>query len=199
MKAAVYQGLFGAANDGLTPACGTGNCTFPDFSSLAVCSRCANVTEQTVRESISKKGVDRNDTFITLYAATYGLPHGMKMGFTYGVDPHDDPPSLSLGPAMTSSTNSSSAATKAMFDVSQPIVGTFILQFPYVDAAGYEGDYTSADPFARDCVLYFCVQTYTCSSTNEKRSTEVRFEVHDPDLLPISWDVTGTVVIDTVV
>ena len=43
VKAAVYEGLFGDTR-GMTASCSTGNCTWPKFASLSVCSRCQNVT-----------------------------------------------------------------------------------------------------------------------------------------------------------
>lgn len=47
MKAAVYNGVFAIGNDAdrnIQHDCPTGNCTWPEFSSLAVCSRCDNIT-----------------------------------------------------------------------------------------------------------------------------------------------------------
>ncbi|KAL8722941.1 MAG: hypothetical protein Q9225_000633 [Loekoesia sp. 1 TL-2023] len=47
MKAAIYNGVFDIkdnADNGITHTCSTGHCSWQDFSSLAVCSRCVNVT-----------------------------------------------------------------------------------------------------------------------------------------------------------
>ena len=43
VKAAVYEGLFGDTR-GMTASCSTGKCTWPNFASLSLCSRCQNVT-----------------------------------------------------------------------------------------------------------------------------------------------------------
>lgn len=47
MKAAVYNGIFDTqekANLGITYTCSSGNCTWTRFSSLAICTRCVNIT-----------------------------------------------------------------------------------------------------------------------------------------------------------
>ncbi len=47
MKAAIYNGVFAIGNDaerGIDHTCSTGNCTWPNFSSLAVCNKCENIT-----------------------------------------------------------------------------------------------------------------------------------------------------------
>lgn len=47
MKAAIYNGLFDIqdkAELGITHTCPSGNCTWPTFSTLAVCSRCVDIT-----------------------------------------------------------------------------------------------------------------------------------------------------------
>ncbi|KAF4303065.1 hypothetical protein GTA08_BOTSDO09510 [Botryosphaeria dothidea] len=51
MQGAFFNGLFNLG----TPfdfTCPTGNCTWPEFSSLALCSNCEDVTGQTAREEI---------------------------------------------------------------------------------------------------------------------------------------------------
>src|ERR1700733_10906052 len=45
MKAAVLNGMFvGDPNPSLSFTCPTGNCTWPDFSTLAVCSSCVDMS-----------------------------------------------------------------------------------------------------------------------------------------------------------
>lgn len=48
MKAAIYDGIFyqnvSTTATAISPTCSTGNCTFEQYSSLFVCSRCVNVT-----------------------------------------------------------------------------------------------------------------------------------------------------------
>lgn len=47
MQQAVKMGLFNAANESVSatiPSCQTGNCTWPEFSTLGICSKVANVS-----------------------------------------------------------------------------------------------------------------------------------------------------------
>ncbi|KAL8830742.1 MAG: hypothetical protein Q9191_001272 [Dirinaria sp. TL-2023a] len=47
MKAAIYNGVFAIGNDaehGVDHICKTGNCSWPQFSSLAICNKCEDIT-----------------------------------------------------------------------------------------------------------------------------------------------------------
>lgn len=58
MKAAIYNGLFDIqdkAELGITHTCSSGNCTWSTFSSLAVCTRCVNITSY-VEKSCNQTG-----------------------------------------------------------------------------------------------------------------------------------------------
>ncbi|KAK0312714.1 hypothetical protein LTR01_002376 [Friedmanniomyces endolithicus] len=50
MKSAMYMGIFGSdASVSTSPSCATGNCTWPTFGSLAVCSACEDMTSLIVQ------------------------------------------------------------------------------------------------------------------------------------------------------
>lgn len=58
MKAAIYNGIFDIqdkAGLGINHTCSSGNCTWPTFSSLAVCTKCANITSY-VEKSCNQTG-----------------------------------------------------------------------------------------------------------------------------------------------
>ncbi|KAL8951866.1 MAG: hypothetical protein Q9222_002172 [Ikaeria aurantiellina] len=58
MKAAIYNGVFDIkdnADAGITHTCSTGDCTWDKFASLAVCSRCVNITSLVEKECTNKK------------------------------------------------------------------------------------------------------------------------------------------------
>ena len=53
MKAAIYKGVFNvrdSAEQDLAHTCPTGNCTWPAFTSLAVCNRCLDITDRIEKE-----------------------------------------------------------------------------------------------------------------------------------------------------
>ncbi|KAK0507926.1 hypothetical protein JMJ35_009815 [Cladonia borealis] len=58
LKAAIYEGIFDVrdqADVNIEHYCSTGNCTWQDFSSLAVCSKCANITSY-IEKSCNETG-----------------------------------------------------------------------------------------------------------------------------------------------
>ena len=67
MKASIYDGVFAIGNDAdrnIQHSCPTGNCTWPEFSSLAVCSKCENIT------SLVKKACNSSGCYLL------SLPNG---------------------------------------------------------------------------------------------------------------------------
>ena len=58
MKAAIYNGVFAIGNEAehdVDHTCRTGNCTWPEFSSLAVCSQCEDITSL-IRKDFDNEG-----------------------------------------------------------------------------------------------------------------------------------------------
>lgn len=58
MKAGIYNGVFDIkdnADSGISYTCSTGNCSWQDFSSLAICSRCVNITSHVEKECTDGK------------------------------------------------------------------------------------------------------------------------------------------------
>ena len=74
MKAAIYKGVFNlrdSAEHDLVHTCPTGNCTWSPFNSLAVCSKCDNITNE-IKRNCNSDG-----------ACVVSLPEG-PMLFGYG-------------------------------------------------------------------------------------------------------------------
>jgi hypothetical protein len=76
MKAAIYDGIFyqnvSTTATAISPTCSTGNCTFEQYSSLFVCSRCVNVTS--LIQSTCTSG---NSSPSSPYCV-YTLPNGLN-------------------------------------------------------------------------------------------------------------------------
>ncbi|KAK8209881.1 hypothetical protein IWZ01DRAFT_542657 [Phyllosticta capitalensis] len=79
MQGFYYSGLFHSV-PALPFDCATGNCTWPDFTTLGVCSRCRNITS-TVNYTVGNAGARRNLT------RTYHTPGGVAI--TTVVSPPD--------------------------------------------------------------------------------------------------------------
>jgi hypothetical protein len=79
MQQAVKMGLFNAANESIaaaTPSCSTGTCTWPDFSSLGICSKVANVTSFL---SVSPASGNISSTLGYTVNTTATLPNGVYL------------------------------------------------------------------------------------------------------------------------
>ncbi|KAH7032197.1 hypothetical protein B0J12DRAFT_582831 [Macrophomina phaseolina] len=138
-KSAVSTGLFNMHDDPLrdfdiTPYCPTGNCTWSEpYRSLAVCSKCANITE-----SLTKKCND--ETIESLKKCTYSLPSNFSMTNTYpmtyiNVTGRDD----SINFNGTQATMTTVTAIRSLHDLSGQ---------------------TMTGATAQECVLYWCVQEF---------------------------------------
>ena len=74
MKAAIYDGIFyqniSATATAISPTCSTGNCTFEQYSSLYVCSKCVDVTSLVHNACTGSNSSSSS--------CTYNLPNGLK-------------------------------------------------------------------------------------------------------------------------
>jgi hypothetical protein len=75
MKAAAYAGFFSPLNStfNVTSYCPSGNCTWPPFQSLGVCSSCENLTNQIERIPIAPEHFNGGGP------SNFALPNGFKM------------------------------------------------------------------------------------------------------------------------
>lgn len=165
-KAAIYRGIFTADVPPVDPFCSTGNCTFPVFDSLAVCSKCQNVTDQTTRSDRQGQGARGPDWW---HNSTYSLPGDAEVE----VHARYYDGRLQQGPSLVSATNVSATMPKDILGISNPMLSVAILQFPGIDRDGYSANYSKETPIAHECALYFCVQTYNLTVVDGKTTTEV--------------------------
>lgn len=76
LKAAVYNGMFSAdPNPSATFTCPTANCTWPDFSTLAVCSSCIDMSLYMQQVCI----IPSNSTSIDTTTCGWSLPNGTSL------------------------------------------------------------------------------------------------------------------------
>jgi hypothetical protein len=76
MKAAIYDGIFyqnvSTTATAISPTCSTGNCTFEQYSSLFVCSRCVNVTSL-IKSTCTSGSLSTSSPY-----CVYALPNGLN-------------------------------------------------------------------------------------------------------------------------
>lgn len=140
MLAAVYAGVFstkyGQTMSAVIPICTTGNCTFPAFASLAVCSNCANVTRLLNHTALPDTGLGPSDTWT--------LPNGQSIAnIETGIE------AISM--------NASS------FEQQLPLNSDELHAYASTLGAITNITILVEGPMAWDCVLYFCASSYNFS------------------------------------
>lgn len=148
LMAALYNGVFSrnltASTSSVTSNCPSGNCTFPSYASLAVCSTCEDVTsllEYTSREH-RLGGTYR-----------YSLPNGHAF-----ISAQTSVALLNI----TSGTTSIVLSGRSLLLNSETLA-------PYVSVASIANISVIASakegPHAYDCVLSFCAKSYKATET----------------------------------
>jgi hypothetical protein len=166
MKAAVYDGLFkpDAVGD-LVPQCDTGNCTFPLFNSLAVCSKCLDITQ-----NVTHINPPSNPSALEgAQNVSYSLPGGAEVGFSVLFQGGN----LSMGPEIVITPVFPPNASQQVLGLQNPFLSLAILQFPRVQQQIEDGNYYNTLPTTHQCAIYFCVNMYNVTVQNSVPVTTV--------------------------
>ena len=175
MIGSIFQGMFSESLDAnqssftVDPSCPTGNCTFPAFQTLAVCSICIDITSALTKQCYafftgtgdvkmtrlrSNSSVFILDNFETPFSSfcEYSLPNGLKLNET-GFD---------LGVPTVAVTGSKGAVGRAFYPNAILNISTV-----YGDpvANGYS---VGANVTASQCYLYWCIKTLEVEVLNGK-------------------------------
>jgi hypothetical protein len=186
MKAAIHRGLFHKKSlDDANLKCASGNCTFVPFDSLAMCSKCVNVTELTRLVYVDGPhtvGTERSYSFI------YGLPGDynmtVKAQYRIGGDASQPSESLEQGVSLVSNAGMPASMARSQLGISNAVLSHAMMQFPLIDKDVKEG-YASQRPLAWQCALYFCINTYNVTVSNGKVQVDIVDSYHG-DPLPSS-------------
>ena len=146
VTASIYQGIYAGGN--LTdvyirnalqeqPSCPTGNCTYDEFDSLAVCNACANITDFLISEADLAERPNK--------AWIWALPNNFSVG--------DFPDSGSV-------VSTGAAYHPLLLQAGLPIVNVTAIQ-PCVRANGNPCAAT-----AQECMLHWCVNRYRSKVVN---------------------------------
>jgi hypothetical protein len=149
MKGAIQTGLFSANETVLdiSPICPTGNCTFPPYLSLAVCTSFANITPSlySMNTSSSVQHYISNTSYLT--------PNGLF--------------NISSAALLDSSPTGLNFSTSIAFqNVSLPLADIAVLYLSNYDTKG--GKMYAAAEF----VLEWCVQNFTTTVVDGKATTQ---------------------------
>lgn len=187
-KAAVYSGLYGSATSvvngsNIQLGCPGVNCTFPKYSTLAICHRCADISSLVERTCHSSPPDDPADVFIP--ACNWTLPAGQSLSTvalgwdyfyknssirdisnTFAVA-NSTLSTLTLGNTPGTFTNLTILANSSL----NPLCTTPSNN----DCSDWMGGPTfNFSTFAAECALFPCTRTYTATTVNgTARETEV--------------------------
>lgn len=143
MKAAVYNGLFSATDPtaSLPVDCPTGNCTWPLYSTLAVCSSCVPMTEYMTTSCSDASRTDEAN-------CNWKLPGGMTLN----------------------SSSSVFRMTRKMPTVSGSMPYSNIMKLIFMGTEAQSrtsaGRSAQSNPWAVQCTFEYCVQTLNTSILN---------------------------------
>lgn len=175
MQQAVKMGLFNAANESIpssTPSCPSGNCTWPDFSSLGICSKVANVTSFL---NIAPIAGNMSTVFNYVINNNVTLPNGaylqageMTMNIT-------SPPNMVDGSSVSPVNHSLAFANEP--NAAYTTISDYFVIWQNDDGQG-QGTFG-----AMEILLYWCVHTY---------STEVRDGVSNTTISSTSVNIGST-------
>ena len=184
LRLALYDGMFSrnltSTSSSITPVCPTGNCTFPAYASLAVCSHCQDVSSLVINATEIR---DEHDNFWN-----FTLPNGLAIT--------GDSAQVVYNPIIMS--NSVAPNTKAL----DPWLHNYNIVFTSImiwKGPGYGPESTVE---AADCTLSFCAKAYTAEVVQGQFTENVtaivdqpqwvgRFDQINADLVPyIHFDVS---------
>lgn len=148
MKSAVLEGAF-ATNPSLStaaiqPQCPTGDCTYPEFASLAACSRCADVSAL-INETCGLSPSDSSDC-----TNSTSLRNGLNLPTAGDAENY-----IILSSTAGPNTNDLDQYQKSLANISMLIYDAEVTSKEDGDA-----EYTTGRLYAYDCAISACVNTY---------------------------------------
>jgi hypothetical protein len=147
MAASVITGVYGFQ----TPIqfnCTSNNCTFPDFTSLGVCSECEDVTASTV-ETCNSTGFE--------HSCYYQLPNGAILSGSASFDAHNGFTHTQVNTTVVT-TDSYSFKALNLTQHGVPIIYLGLVRFPYSGGLDFDNWQSGYQVF--QCDMYFCAQKF---------------------------------------
>ena len=172
MKAAVLSGALNSKvnNATVVPDCPTGNCTWPQYQSLAVCSQCANITDMLESEgSIVPAGPN---LFLNSTSLVLRLPNGAMLNTSdiwptaiEELNPIGLVDGSGIAATMLNITNNYPISLNNT-EISLPTLA-FENQGPVIIDTFAIGMYSvTSTPWASECILQFCIKKFNTSMVN---------------------------------
>ncbi|KAI9739830.1 MAG: hypothetical protein M1834_006551 [Cirrosporium novae-zelandiae] len=175
MEGAILSGLYGSSHP-LEPVCSTNNYTFPNFTTLSVCSKCVNVTQSTTRNCTSIVGMWADTEKYCAFTTPSGFDIGVTNFYSGGTELEDKTlfnASTDIDPYFAADSSHHGIWNALVFygAVRLPTSGAF-------DAA-----------HVSECQLYFCEKTYGNITVRDGSTVERPVMVKKP--LRAYSDISG--------
>ncbi|OJD28768.1 uncharacterized protein BKCO1_1130001 [Diplodia corticola] len=178
MQSAVLYGLSQPLNTTIQQLrfnCPSGNCTWPAYDSLAVCSKCNSLTPSLTR--FSDYGgqyvplMEDNNAAALSNGTSYRLPNGLFLdnidGWQWGAEPQYG------AMFMTTYGTSNASLTNSLQDLSDTLIWAAGVLKTGPDAANATAAWPDLPVEAAECALYYCVNRYQTSVRNGSLVEEV--------------------------
>lgn len=164
MQAALYKGVYDSFEP-VQATCSTGNCTFPDYRTVGMCSACEDISSQIdiLQEEMCVDYIIR-------------LPSGLNLT-------HEVGQVVNLGP------DNPTAGIDAQFPYATNIMywdESVDAAYPSVDNATACSKWIKASAVALNCTLFPCVRTYSTNVTSGQTS-EILLSTTNMASLDIEW------------
>lgn len=174
MKAAIYDAVMfsnlSETSAAMSAQCPTGNCTFPEYASLAVCSKCVDITSKIDKVCVPINQSSYNSGSGPPCFERPELPNGLQLanGAAYRYSSH-----LSYNILNMTSSISPGGQYDLNADELKDLVSTSFGQLSMLIAnvsndVGNQNISIEAlqNTLAYDCIFQFCVRTYTGQVSN---------------------------------
>ncbi|KAK0725186.1 hypothetical protein B0H67DRAFT_641637 [Lasiosphaeris hirsuta] len=172
MTSAIYDGFYqtslgeDATKQSVRFVCGTGNCTWPLFTTAAVCSRCNDVSKSSKLIKFSGE-TSRDDTGTDQYVpstiSSEGLPYtGYNLSYGHIKQRNGEFFKLDSTPApvlLTAFLNTDYSASVSFHDLDTAFA-TFLVMRASEDYMNSKIAWEDATPISTECGLYFCAKAY---------------------------------------
>lgn len=200
MRAGVYKGFQASSNEqqpDLAYTCSTGNCTWPTFVSLAVCSSCFDITSSIVRRSFNSDDfADISDAWTEPNFWGYSKRKGSGTQYELPdsglhINNFDDSYSNgTLAELMTATTDATPDSSVNMKN-SQTLLTTFtVLRADEDFIQGRKSWEGARAPVATECGLTLCLKAFHSSVVQGNLSEVVVAETSEK--VPGSWMANST-------
>lgn len=159
-----FQNTSTFRNDAIGVECSTGNCTWPVFTSAAVCSSCEDVSSHMVRRQFHGRNGTNVPSFTNFYEGEYvkfELPYANIRNYIGLLD--EDQKYIPV--YMTANTTVNATRTVMFKDMETLLMAFTVMKAPeaWLD---HRMKWEDATPIAQECALYLCANAYESRSEN---------------------------------